>query len=77
MSKHVLHSDDTHVLDEEHALSKREVIARALVHKGITLWEGIPEHIIEELGRAGYQIRKTKKLKARIKAARSSQEKTK
>jgi hypothetical protein len=37
---------------------KRAAIARALVHRGITIWEGIPQHIIEELERAGYKIKK-------------------
>jgi hypothetical protein len=42
---------------------KRAAIARALVHRGITIWEGIPQHIIEELDRAGYEIKKKKKLR--------------
>lgn len=40
---------------------KRGAIARALVHRGITIWEGIPQHVIEELDRAGYKIKKKKK----------------
>lgn len=36
-------------------------IARALVHNGIVIWHGIPSHIIDELGRAGFEIRKIKK----------------
>lgn len=42
---------------------KRAAIARALIHKGIPIWEGIPQHIVEELGRAGYKIKKKKKLR--------------
>ena len=40
---------------------KRGAIARALIHKGIPIWEGIPQHVIEELERAGYIIKKKKK----------------
>lgn len=39
---------------------KRAAIARALFHKGVTIWDGIPEHIIEELKAAGYEIKKKK-----------------
>jgi hypothetical protein len=31
------------------------------VHKGIPIWDGIPQHVIEELNRAGYRIAKKKK----------------
>lgn len=72
----VLQAKRVQVLDEKVAFLKKEVIARALIHKGITVWEGIPEHIIEELSRSGYQIRKTKKLKKKIKAARAEEAKS-
>jgi hypothetical protein len=39
---------------------KRAAIARALTQKGIPIWEGIPQHIIDELERAGYKIKKKK-----------------
>jgi hypothetical protein len=45
---------------------KRAAIARALVHKGIPIWDGIPQHVIEELNRAGYAIVKKKKKKNRL-----------
>ena len=37
------------------------IIAKSLVHHGVNIWLGIPEHIIEELERAGYKISKTRK----------------
>jgi len=42
---------------------KRATIARALIHKGVTVWSGIPEHIIEELHNAGYKIKRRKGFK--------------
>jgi hypothetical protein len=45
---------------------KRAAIARALIHKGIPIWEGIPQHVIEELKRSGYVIVKKKKKKKRL-----------
>jgi len=44
---------------------KRAAIARALFHKGVTIWDGIPEHIIEELRVAGYEIKKKKRNRRR------------
>ncbi len=44
---------------------KQAAIARALVHKGVVIWSGIPEHVIEELERAGYKIKKRKSLRRR------------
>jgi hypothetical protein len=41
---------------------KQAAIARALVHKGVVIWAGIPQHIIDELHLAGYKIKKRKKL---------------
>lgn len=46
-----------------HPKNKIDIIAHALVHKGITIWQGIPEHIIEELKLNGYKIKKSKKFK--------------
>jgi hypothetical protein len=40
---------------------KRAAIVRALIQKGIPIWDGIPQQIIEELGRAGYKIKKNKR----------------
>lgn len=37
-------------------------IARALVHNGIVIWAGIPEHVVQELENAGYKITKKKKI---------------
>lgn len=38
-----------------------EIIKNALVHKGVVIWDGIPEHIIEELKANGYKIKKRKR----------------
>ncbi len=40
---------------------KQAAIARALIHKGVVVWAGIPQHIVAELERAGYKIKKKKK----------------
>jgi len=37
---------------------KIDIIAHALVHKGICLWHGVPEHIVEELKVHGYTIKR-------------------
>lgn len=42
---------------------KRAAIARALIHKGVTVWSGIPEHILEELHNAGYQVKRQRGFK--------------
>lgn len=44
---------------------KQAAIARALVHKGVVVWAGIPEHVIEELELAGYKIKKRKSFRGR------------
>lgn len=41
---------------------KQAAIARALIHKGVVIWAGIPQHIIDELHAAGYKIKKKKKI---------------
>lgn len=45
-----------------HEKKKLDIIAHALVHKGIVVWQGIPEHIVEQLKANGYKIKKSKKL---------------
>jgi hypothetical protein len=40
---------------------KQAIIARALTQKGVVVWTGIPQHIMAELERAGYKIKKKKK----------------
>jgi len=42
-------------LDED---PKIDIIAHALIHKGICLWHGVPQHIIEVLKAHGYKIKK-------------------
>jgi len=42
---------------------KRAAIARALIHKGVTIWNGLPEHILEELHNAGYKVKRRKGFK--------------
>ncbi len=39
---------------------KKAAIARALIHKGVVVWEGIPDHVIDELHKAGYVIKKAR-----------------
>lgn len=41
---------------------KQAAIARALIHKGVVIWAGIPQHIVDELHASGYKIKKRKKL---------------
>jgi len=48
-----------------HENKKMDIIAHALVHKGIVVWNGIPEHIIEELKANGYKIKRSKKFKSK------------
>lgn len=38
-----------------------QIIAKSLVHNGVVIWSGIPEHIVDELEHAGYKISKNKK----------------
>jgi len=52
-------------MTELHFNKKIDIIAHALVHKGVVIWQGIPEHIIEELKANGYKIKKSRKLKAK------------
>lgn len=44
----------------EHNGKKLDVIAEALAHSGIVIWQGIPERIVKELKEHGYEIRRTK-----------------
>jgi hypothetical protein len=44
---------------------KQAAIARALIHKGVVIWAGIPQHIVDELHIAGYKIKKNKKFSRR------------
>ena len=46
-----------------HQDPKLNVIAISLVHKGIPLWHGIPEHIVDELKLNGYKIKKRKRFR--------------
>lgn len=51
----------THVINAQHIEDmgpKQAAIARALIHRGVVIWAGIPQHIIEELHNAGYKISK-------------------
>jgi hypothetical protein len=51
-----------------------ETIRHALQHKGITITDGIPEHIIEELHKNGYIIRKTKEWKKQNRKSNTGQQ---
>jgi len=44
-----------------HDNDKIDIIAHALIHKGICIWQTVPEHIISELKAHGYKIKKSKK----------------
>ena len=50
-----------HIISTQHIEDmgpKQAAIARALIHRGVVIWAGIPQHIIEELHNAGYKISK-------------------
>lgn len=51
------------LMTQLHDNPKVDIIAHALIHKGIPIWQGIPEHIIEELKAHGYKIKKKKKFR--------------
>ena len=51
------------MIQQEVHNTKEEIIMQALVSKGVVLWNGIPEHIIESLRLNGYKIKKRKSLK--------------
>lgn len=44
-----------------HSKPKLDVIAHTLTRCGITVWQGIPEQIVQDLHTAGYKIKKRKK----------------
>ena len=44
---------------------KERAIVRALTSRGVVLWDGIPERIIEELHSSGYKIKKRKRIKSK------------
>lgn len=46
-----------------HKKHKLDIIAHTLISFGIVIWHGIPEKIIQDLNAAGYEIKKTKKIK--------------
>ncbi len=46
----------------DHDGSKLDIIAEVLVSYGITVWQSIPEAVIERLESVGYKIKKKKKL---------------
>jgi len=43
--------------------NKEKAIVRALTSRGVVLWDGLPECIIEELYNSGYKIKKRKRIK--------------
>lgn len=50
-------------MTQVHDDPKLDIIAHALIHKGIPIWQGIPEHIVQELKANGYKIKKRKSFK--------------
>lgn len=49
-----------------HSKKKLDVIAHTLTRCGITIWQGIPEKIEEDLRSAGYKIKKRKLAKKNL-----------
>lgn len=43
-----------------HDGTKLDIIAEVLVSYGITVWQGIPESVIERLESCGYKVKKKK-----------------
>lgn len=55
----------SHIINTQHIEDmgpKQAAIAKALIHRGVVIWAGIPQHIIDELHNAGYKIKKKKNL---------------
>jgi hypothetical protein len=52
--------------------NKEKAIVRALTSRGVVIWDGIPECIIEELHKSGYKIKKRKTLRSVQRAIKSS-----
>jgi len=46
-----------------HSKPKLDIIAHTLTRCGITIWQGIPEQIVNDLHTAGYKIKKRKRFK--------------
>ena len=46
-----------------HSKPKLDAIAHTLTRCGITIWQGIPEQIVQDLYTAGYKIKKRKNFK--------------
>lgn len=44
----------------DHDGTKLDIIAEVLVSFGITVWQGIPEAVVERLESSGYKIKKKK-----------------
>lgn len=47
-----------------HSKPKLDTIAHTLTRCGITVWQGIPEQIVNDLYTAGYKIKKRKKFRS-------------
>lgn len=47
-----------------HSKPKLDVIAHTLTRCGITIWQGIPEQLVDDLHAAGYKIKKRKKFRS-------------
>ena len=52
-------------MTQMHEDKKLDIIAHALSQKGISVWHGIPEHIVQQLEANGYKIKKSKKFKSK------------
>lgn len=50
----------------DHDGTKLDIIAEVLVSYGITVWQGIPEAVVERLESSGYKVKKKKKKLGRI-----------
>lgn len=49
-----------------HDGTKLDIIAEVLVSYGITVWQGIPEAVLERLESGGYKVKKKKNKLGRI-----------
>ena len=47
-----------------HSKAKLDVIAHTLTRNGITVWQGIPEQIVNDLKLNGYKIKRRKSFKS-------------
>jgi spore coat polysaccharide biosynthesis protein SpsF (cytidylyltransferase family) len=57
---------DSMKMTVNHDGTKLDIIAEVLVSYGITVWQGIPEAVLERLESGGYKVKKKKNRLGRI-----------